>query len=109
MSRVGLWAGPIAAPLAWFATLEAGYALAPWACATGRLGALHVVDLAGLLLVLAAGALSWRAWAREPRAASVPPDTTRRFLAGTGVLASALFALVLVATEVGALVLGTCG
>jgi hypothetical protein len=105
----GLWTGLLAAPLAWLATLEAAYALVPWACGTNRTIVLHLVTGLGGLAVVVATIASWRAWARHAGAPDDGPGAARRrFTAGLGVAVALLFVLVVIATEVPAFVLGAC-
>ena len=54
------WAGVFGGPLAWFASQQASYMLVPWACHGGPLLAIHLVNLAALLIAAGAGALAWR-------------------------------------------------
>jgi hypothetical protein len=120
VSRLGLWSGLLGAPLAWLATLELGFALAPWACARDHHAVLHLVTVVGAALAAGAGGLSWLTWAREPRrpgatADGLGPSTTdgpgptrRRFLGAVGLASSALFTLAILASEVPVIVLGAC-
>jgi hypothetical protein len=89
------WTGLFAGPLAWFFHQSIGYVLVPWSCGTGRHLPLHLLSAAMLLLVLMGGVLSWRDWSRRREASSEDPQAAGRahFLAATGLLMCALFAL----------------
>jgi hypothetical protein len=89
------WTGLFAGPLAWFLEQAVSYVLVPWSCDTGRHLPLHLVSPAALLLVLAGGVLSWRDWSRRRQASSedAQADGRAHFLAATGLLMCALFAL----------------
>jgi len=64
------WTGLLGAPLTWFASQQASYALVPWACHGGPLIAIHLVNLIALLLVAVAAALTWRERRRAGREVS---------------------------------------
>ena len=105
------WTGVLGAPLTWFASQQASYALVPWACHGGPLIAIHLVNLVALLLVALAGALAWRDWRRAGRHVSdelAPPAGRTRFLGLVGLMLSALFGLVIVAQTTGAFFFGAC-
>jgi hypothetical protein len=70
------WTAVFSGPLAWFASQQASYALVPWACHGGTLVAIHLVNVAALLLVAVGGCDGMagvapdrppRLWARLPR------------------------------------------
>jgi hypothetical protein len=104
------WAGLALGPTAWAISTQANYALAAWVCAHR----LQVVPLlaAGLALVSCGGALlSWRAW----RHAGGPQQQAlgsgggpHHFVAGLGVLAGLLFALIILAQGAAGLLLDGC-
>ena len=105
------WAAVLGPPLVWFASQQASYALVPWACHGGPLIAIHLVNLAALLLVALAGAAAWRHWRRAGPDVSdefVPPPGRARFLALVGFLLSGLFGLAIIAQAIGAFFLGPC-
>ena len=59
MSRdLALWLELLAGPLAWFASLCANFALAPWACSLRWQPALHVVSFAAMLVTAASGSMA---------------------------------------------------
>jgi hypothetical protein len=110
----GLWAGLLAGPLAWAALLQTNYLLSYVACEQRQTWMLHLS--AGVALALIAiGA--WLAWtgapslpAGDPSAApgSDPAVIRARFMAIGGLVLCAWFALVVLATEIPALVLHPC-
>jgi hypothetical protein len=107
--RTGVsWAGLFAAPIAWAISTQLNYMLAPWGCEHH----LQLVPLAALVLAILAifsGVLSWRAF-RSGGAALERERSLRaeRFVAMIGLLAAALFALVIVMQGAAALVLTGC-
>ncbi|MBV9772378.1 MAG: hypothetical protein JO040_00415 [Gemmatimonadetes bacterium] len=106
-----LWFALLAGPVAWMLGLNADYALVRVACAKDTLLPLHAVSLATLLLALAGGGVAWREWRRAGREwpGEGPGTIPRsRFMVAMGVLASALFSLVIVAQWVSILFLNPC-
>jgi hypothetical protein len=105
------WTAVFSGPLVWFASQQASYALVPWACHSGTLLAIHLVNLAALLLVAAGGAMAWREWRRTgPQASDEtdPPLGRARFLALMGLSLCCLFACVILAQGLGAFFFGPC-
>jgi hypothetical protein len=103
-------AGLYAGPLAWLVSLQVNYALVPWICAH-HVQLIHPVTVASALISIAGGLLSWRAW--RSAGPEVPPDRSgggrpHRFVALVGVLAAALFTLVILLQGAAALVLQGC-
>ena len=96
MKQAVLGTGLVLAPLAWFASLEANFALAPLACAGHGKSMLLLISAAALALAVAGGLLAW---------------TQRNFhkrLAVSGAVISALFSIVIVAQAIPNLMLGGC-
>jgi hypothetical protein len=91
-----LGAGFLLAPIAWFASMEANFALAPLACGGHQKSVLLLISVTAL--GLAAGG-SFLAWTQR---------TSRRRLAFFGVASSALFALVIAAQTIPNLMLRGC-
>lgn len=105
------WVGVFGAPLAWFASQQAGYMLVPWACHGGPVIAIHAINLVALAIVALAGAFSWRGWRSAGPVQSdegAPPEGRRHFLGLIGLTLAGLFGLVIVAQTVGALFFGPC-
>jgi hypothetical protein len=96
MRRLALGTGLILAPIVWFASLEANFALAPLACGRHGKRVLLFVSIAALALAAAGGLLAW---------------TQRRFhrrLAVSGAVISALFTIVILAQAIPNIVLEGC-
>jgi hypothetical protein len=104
------WTGLFGGPLVWFLSQQASYALVPWACHGGSVIAIHLVNLAALLVVVAAGAMAWRDWRRagDVRDEVAPPAGRARFLGLVGLMLSVLFGLVILAQTTGTLFFGQC-
>jgi hypothetical protein len=106
-----LWVGLLLAPTAFLINLEVAYALVPTACASRNVLPVHLVHLACLLLTLFGLLTAWRSW--KTTGASWPgeqgdPLSRSRFMAGTGMLMSAMFVLVIVAQWIPSFVLNPC-
>jgi hypothetical protein len=112
---VALWVGCFAGPFAFAVDEAASYALAPTACAAGAKLPLHLVALGAFVVALAGLGAARRAWRRlrEPAGpvdapvdpAMDPAPGRRRFMALSGLILSAGFALAIVALEIPNLVL----
>jgi hypothetical protein len=96
MKQAVLGTGLVLAPMAWFASLEANFALAPLACAGHGTSMLLLVSAAALALAVAGGLLAWT------------QRNLHRPLATFGAVASALFSIVILAQAVPNLMLGGC-
>ncbi len=91
------WAGLAAGPTAWALSTQANYAIVPWPAFTPAT-VVPLVALALLLVALAGGFLSWRAWRTADREAALVSEANgrpREFLAAIGALSGVLFAVVI--------------
>lgn len=96
MRQAVLGAGLMLAPIAWFASLEANFALAPLACSGHGKSVLLLVSAVALFLAVIGGLLAW---------------SQRKYyvrLAVPGAAISALFTIVIVAQAIPNLILGGC-
>jgi hypothetical protein len=111
---LALWAGILAGPFAWASDLGISYALVQWTCGSRHTSVLHLVTLATLVLIAAGATVSWRVLSATPAAAAgADPDMggffdRPRFMAVLGLLTSALFAVLVVASAVPRWVLDAC-
>ena len=104
-----LWAGLLAGPLAWAASLEVNYVLSYVACETRARWMLHLTTALALTLVGAGAIAAAQAWRASTRHAVDDATLARvRFMALGGLAMCAWFALVILATEIPALVLRPC-
>jgi cytochrome c biogenesis factor len=108
---LALWIGVLLAPIAFLLNLEAAYAVVPTACSSHHVLLVHLVHLACLLLALAGLFTARRGW--KTLGATWPgeqgdPLARSRFMAGTGLLVSAMFVLVIVAQWIPSFVLDPC-
>jgi hypothetical protein len=100
-----LWAGVLLGPAAWLSDLGASYALVPARHGDGTLGARLAVSALAFAIALGAGLLSLRNW-RRLRATKPPQPPADEhangpaFLAAFGAIASAFFALIIVAMTI---------
>jgi hypothetical protein len=106
-----LWVGLLLAPVAFLINLEAAYAVVPTACSARNELPVHLIHLACLLLTLYGLLTAWRSW--KATGATWPgeagdPLARSRFMAGTGLLVSAMFVLVIVAQWIPSFVLDPC-
>lgn len=116
-------AGLFAGPAAWLISTQANYALAPWTCEHG-IQAVPILAVPLVVVSLAGGLLSWRAFKRQqnddeaalpipsrPRAASLGPiegGRPHRLVAAIGVLIALLFAITIAVHGVAGLVFNGC-
>jgi|SRR5215207_6269854 len=114
---LALWAGIVAGPLAWAALLQTNYVLSYVACEQRHSWMLHLATGVALLLVAGAAFAAWRAAAslaplgEEEHAAADPARAMlfrARFMALSGLALCAWFIIVIIATELPALVLHPC-
>ena len=106
-----LWTGLLLAPIAFLLNLEAAYALVPAACSARTQLLVHGVHLVCLLLAILGGVTAWGRWNAGGRTwpgDAGDPMSRSRFMAGLGLLVSAMFALVIVAQWIPSFVLSPC-
>lgn len=102
------WAGLLAGPMAWAISTQLNYALVEWQCGS-RLPVIQLAALALILVALAGGAVSWRAW--RCGGASFKAERTldtERFVSMLGMLTAALFAAVILMQGLASLILDEC-
>jgi len=106
-----LWFAMLAGPVAWMIGLNADYSLVRVACAKGTMLPLHLVTLLTLLLAASGGVVAWRDWRRAggdwPGEAATILERSR-FMSVVGLMASALFALTILAQWAAKLFLDPC-
>jgi hypothetical protein len=106
-----LWVGLLLAPVAFLINLEVAYALVPTACSSRNELPVHLVHFACLLLTLYGLLTAWRSWKAAGATWSGEqgdPLARSRFMAGTGMLVSAMFVLVIVAQWIPSFILDPC-
>jgi len=106
-----LWTLLLGGAAAWFTSLVANFALAPWACTLQWKIALYCISIVALALTAYCGFSSWRAWYRLGR--EFPGEAGgavagERVLASGGVLLNAMFFLVIFAQGIAESILGAC-
>lgn len=106
-----LWFAVLGPPVLWAARFGASYALLPYACAPGDVRLLYALTVATLLAVAAAGVVGWVQWRRLGPSAGAPiggPEARARFMAGLGLLGSALFFAVVVLEGLALVLIDPC-
>ena len=98
-SSAGLWVGILVPPLAWAADETISYAATKWACGHQAGIALHALTLTTLGAIAAAATISLTADRENERA---------RFMSVLGLMLSALFIVLVIATAVPKWVLNVC-
>jgi hypothetical protein len=107
--RRGLIIGVVAGPVAWFAQLQATYALVPWACARGHRFTLLLVALGAIAISAMGGLAAWKSWPGHVRLAGEPQQIEgARLLSLLGVGLSVSFVVVLLASAIPTLILRPC-
>ena len=96
MKQAVLGTGLVLAPLAWFASLEGNFALAPLACSGHGKGLLLLVSAMALALAMASGLLAWT------------QRSLHRGLALSGAVISVFCTLVILAQAIPNLMLRGC-
>jgi hypothetical protein len=109
-----LWFGILAGPLAWAALLQTNYVLSYVACEQRHTWMLHLSAVVALALIAAGALASWGAapgHGPDDAPSADPADATvlrARFMATGGLVLCAWFALVILATEIPAILLHPC-
>jgi hypothetical protein len=112
-----LWFGFLGGAAAWKGQLMVNYMLVPYACWHGLSITIHLASLAFLLLALWAGWTAWGSWQEtggHPRGEGGYDRTVSatmgrsRFMAVSGVIMSAYFALVILGQWIPNLLLSPC-
>jgi hypothetical protein len=107
--RRGLLVGLLLPPLAFLAHLQTTYALVPWVCSSGHKAVLLAAHLLAIALCVGAGMAGWRSWPSPgPRRGEPEGVEGARLLSISGVIVSAAFAVVIVASMVPTFILGPC-
>jgi hypothetical protein len=102
--------GIFLAPTVFFAHLQIGYVLVPWACAARQPGSMHAVAIAAIVLSLAGTLAARRVWRRAGRSARDDGSALARarFLGAVGCGMSAAFTLILVMQAMAGFVISPC-
>ncbi|MBV8842584.1 MAG: hypothetical protein JO307_07215 [Bryobacterales bacterium] len=102
-----LWSALAIAPLVWFLSLEANFALAPLACSAHAKGVLYVVSGVAFVAAAGAGFLAWSLWTPNRNGASAMTPGTRALTLG-GAILGASFAIVILAQAIPNLMMTGC-
>jgi hypothetical protein len=109
--NVALWVGVLAPPLAWLFMLQANYSAVTSNCQRARPPLLWGLMLASLVLLGVGARAAWGSWKAlrgEPASLESQGAGRARFMALFGLMASALFALVILATSISTFILDPC-
>jgi hypothetical protein len=105
-----LWTGILGGPVAWACDEVIGYVATHHECSTGHRFLFHMLTI-GAVLVTGAGFLaSWDSFQNQPPSEMATDIAVhrRRFMAKAGMLMSAGFLLVIIATAIPKWILGPC-
>lgn len=105
------WTGVLAGPLAWLMQLSTNYALVEHVCSTGNEFLLHGISGVAVLATAAGAWLAWGVWKRT--GSSWPGEEggtigRSRFMAASGLVFSAFFAVLILGQTIPTLMLGPC-
>lgn len=112
VSEAMLWLGFLLPPFAWIVHMQSLYLLSEYACGSNDFVPSHAVSAGLLLLSILGGLISWNNWRRVGRAwpdASTGAVSLSRFLSVMGLLASALFSVLIFAQWLPTLTGVPCG
>lgn len=107
MSRLLPWSGWIGGILGWVLSNQTGSSLVQLDCTRAQPLPMLLIGLAGAALAIAGALISIRVW-RMPGTTDQPYAGARRFIAGTGMLAAAIFLLAILFQTVSSLILPPC-
>ena len=105
------WIGFFLPPAVFFAHLQIGYVLIPWACTTQQDVWVHVVGIASVILAALGTLAAWIAWRRAGREepGEGPGSLARtRFLGATGLGMNVVITLILLLQWVAGLFISVC-
>jgi hypothetical protein len=107
MSRLLPWSGWIAGLLGWMLSHQLGSDLAQLDCGRAEPVTMLLIGASGAALAVAGGLLSLSIW-RMPAKLDQPHAGTRRFAAGTGALAAAIFLLAILFQTISSFLIPQC-
>lgn len=107
MSGLRPWAAWIGGIAGWYLSQQLGSDLVQLDCRHATLLAC-VIGLVGAAILLLGAALSWPIWRRAEGDLSQPHAGSRRFVAGTGELAAAIFLLAIILQTASSFILPQC-
>jgi hypothetical protein len=105
-SSTALWWGILSGPISFAIDLQLRYALVPYACAHGFRWMLVAIAVPLLLVCIVSAFLSWRGWVEGNDDDSTPSRI--RFMAISGVVLSAAFALTIIANAIPSFFISPC-
>jgi hypothetical protein len=105
------WVGLLLPAASFFAHLQIGYVLVPWACTTHQDIWVHVAGIASTILAAIGTMAAWRTWMRAGReepgeGEGALPRT--RFLGAVGLGMGTIFTLILFAQWIAAFFIASC-
>ena len=108
MSKLTPWAGWIGGVLGWMLSDQLGSDLAQANCGRADPSLMLLIGLGGAAVVISGGLLSARVWWRGPSDLGPPQGEARRFVGGTGALASCLFLLAILFQTISSFIIPQC-
>jgi hypothetical protein len=107
VSRLLPWAGWIGGIAGWVLSDQLGSYLVQFDCTRARIAVMLLIGVGGAASALVGGVGSLHIW-RTPGPLDQPYAGTRRFIAGTGILAAAIFLLAIIFQTVSSLIIPPC-
>ena len=98
-----LWITILTGPVAFAINFQARYALVEWACGNHRDWALRLIAVTALVAAIASALVAWSAFTRLRE-----EQERARFMAMSGFILSAVFAMTIIANELPHFFLGSC-
>jgi hypothetical protein len=106
-----MWYALLGAPLSWALGFTIKYSVVPFACGADSQLAINIISAITLVLTLLPGLVAWRVWqlaGHDIPDESPSPIGRTRFVGMIGMLASALFTLVVLAQWISSAFLNPC-
>jgi hypothetical protein len=107
VTRLKPWAGWVGGLFGWLISDLIGTSLAQANCAKAELPVMVAIGATGAGIAIVGGLVSWSAW-RSAGELDQPGAGTRRFLAGTGILAAGIFLFAIIFQTMSSFIIPQC-
>jgi len=108
VNRLAPWAGWIGGLLGWVVSDQAGSDLAQWDCTRAVPVTMLSIGVTGAAIAIAGGLVAFGVWRGLAGNLDQPYAGARRFIAGTGALAAAIFLLAIVFQTASSFIIPQC-